>query len=209
VLFHRVPMAKLPTDVDVVLITHEHEDHFDETALATIDKRATIVVPKWLEQRTRALGFTDVVTCVAGASLAHVRGLAIDVAEARHDVIEVTYRCERAGKSIFLGGDTLPTKSIQDLAAKKPVDFAILPADGGELLGTRWVMNPAEARNMAFRFGVTDDVKKGALLTHHECVVHAPWNLIVHIDPPDPRDFPHWYRVPTPGEFIPFPWSTA
>ena len=207
VLLHRVPPAPLPTHPDVVLITHEHEDHFDVTALALVDKRATVVVPVWLEARTKALGFTDVRTSKAGAVLADVRGLKIEAVEALHDVIEVCYRVQMGDRSFFFGGDTLPTTQIEALAARAPVDLAILPADGGALLGKRYVMNPEEAIAMAERFGVRA-ANKGALLTHHECSVAFPWGAIVDVKPPVLSDFPPWFKVPVPGARTPFPWAT-
>lgn len=210
ILRHSVAPAPLPSQVDVVLITHEHEDHFDPTALAMIDKRAVLVVPSWLAARARPLGFAQVVSVKAGDVLDDVAGVRIDVVQARHDVDELVYRFERAGKSVFFGGDTLPTVQIEALAARAPVDLAILPGNGGSLLGTRYVMDAPEAIAMARALGV-NAAHKGALLTHHEYVVSPafPWALIVDVPPPDVAAFPDWFRIPTPGQRVPFPWLSA
>ncbi len=208
VLLHRVPAAPLPIHPDVVLVTHEHEDHFDEAALALVDKGATVVLPSWLEARARALGFTDVRGMNPGDVAADVRGLKLEAVRALHDVDEVAFRFERAGRAVFFGGDTLPTREILELAIRAPVDLAVLPGDGGALLGERWVMSPAEAVRMAEEFSVRAP-GRGALLTHHECSVSFPWGAIVDVKPPNPADFPPWFHIPVPGERVPFPWSTA
>jgi L-ascorbate metabolism protein UlaG (beta-lactamase superfamily) len=214
VLVHTAPPAAIPTDVDVVLVTHEHDDHFDESVLAKIDKRATVVVPTWLEARTRALGFADVRALKAGDVVRDVRGLkSIEAVLALHDVDEVAYRFDAGSgedtRAFFFGGDTLPTRAIDELAIRAPVDLAILPADAGSLLGKRWVMNPSEAVALAERFGARA-AKRGAMLTHHEYVAQFPWTSIVDVhNPPNPSDFPPWFRVPKPGEHISFPWQAA
>ncbi len=222
VLNHRVPPAPLPTDIDVLLLTHEHEDHFDEAALALINKSCAVVVPVWLAERTRALGFTDVRAVRPGDVLADVRGLAVEVARARHDVDEVVYRFTCNGRRVFFGGDTLPTTEIDSLAQKDTADtapisgggkssgadFCILPADGGALMGTRHVMNVDEAVAMAQRFGV-DQAGKGALLTHHEFeLTSSLWRLILDVKPVDTARLPAWFQAPVPGQHIKFPWQS-
>ena len=209
ILRHSVPPAPLPIKVDCVLVTHEHEDHFDLAALALIDKRAVLVVPAWLQARARPLGFAKLLAVQAGDVIEDVVGLKLTVVQAKHDVDELAYRFERAGRSVFFGGDTLPTPQIAALAAQAPVDFAILPGTGGSLMGTRYVMDAPEAIAMAQAFGV-DQHKRGALLTHHEFVVSPqfPWAMIIDLPPLDARAFPAWFRVPTPGEQLPFPWMS-
>ncbi len=211
ILQHRIPPAALPIDVDVLLLTHEHEDHFDVEALALVDKRAVVVVPTWLEARTRALGFQDVRAVKAGDRLNDVGGLSVDVVRARHDVDEVVYRFGDDHRRIFFGGDTLPTPEITALATavdQGGCDFAILPADAGALMGTRRVMNVDEALAMATAFGV-DQEGKGCMLTHHEFeLTSAVWSLIVDVKPVDVSRLPSWFTAPAPGQFLSFPWSS-
>jgi L-ascorbate metabolism protein UlaG (beta-lactamase superfamily) len=211
ILRHTVVPAPLPTHVDVVLITHEHEDHFDPVALAKLDKRATLVVPSWLEERAKPLGFAKLYAVRAGDVLNDVHGMRVDVVQAMHDVDELAFRFERSGRSVFFGGDTLPTLQIEALAARAPVDFAILPGNGGSLLGTRYVMDAPEAIAMARAFGVAADARRGAMLSHHEYVVSPqfPWALIVDVPAPDLVAFPPWFRVPSPGARISFPWMNT
>jgi L-ascorbate metabolism protein UlaG (beta-lactamase superfamily) len=199
ILKHRVPADLLPSEPDVVLITHAHEDHFDELALALIHNKAIAVVPSWMVERTKAFSFAQVIGMKSG-DVVDVAGFRIEAANALHDIDEIVYRIERSGRSIFFGGDTLPTKEIELLPS---VDFAILPADAGALMGKRYVMNVEEAIAMAERFKA-----KGAMLSHHECALTSPlWAAIVDVKPVDITKLPAWFKAPVPGQHISYPWS--
>ena len=208
ILQHRVAPAALPVDVDVVLITHDHEDHFDPVALALVDKRAVVVVPTWLQARTRALGFKDVRPVKHGDVVKDVVGLTVEVVRALHDVDEVVYRFAGSERRVFFGGDTLPTPEIAALAKDGGCDFAFLPADAGALMGTRRVMNVDEALAMGIAFGV-DQAGKGCMLSHHEFeLTSSVWSLIVDVKPVDTSKLPPWFSAPTPGQQFSFPWSS-
>lgn len=207
VVAHRLPPAPLPADPDVVLISHSHGDHFDPAALAQVDSGAAVVVPEGrLAARAAAIGFRDVRAVRPGQRLEDVRGLSIDVVKGRHTVPEVCYRVERRGRAFFFGGDTMLTPEIEELAAQKPVAFAVLPGERSSLLGMRFVMTPEEAVGLAQRLGASR-----AVLTHHEqqVVRRWPFGWAVRVPAPDRGAFPDWFKVPAPGEFVAFPWETA
>jgi L-ascorbate metabolism protein UlaG (beta-lactamase superfamily) len=207
ILSHRPPPGPLPTQPDVVLISHRHGDHFDPAALALLDRRAAVVVPEGdMAEGARTLGFRDVHGVKAGDVLLDVRGLALEVVQGRHSVPEVCYRVERRGRALFFGGDTMVTPEIEEMAAARPVPFAILPGERSSLLGRRFVMTPEEAVGLARRLGATR-----AVLTHHEQVVSRRWPFgwMVRIPPVGQADFPDWFVVPRPGDFVPFPWEQA
>lgn len=98
------------------------------------------------------------------------------------------------------------TPEIEALAAAKPAPFVILPGERSRLLGLRFVMRPAEAVALATRFHA-----KRAVLTHHEQSLIDHWlvRLILRVPPPDPSEFPDWFSVPSPGDFIGFPWEST
>ncbi|HUG53438.1 MAG TPA: MBL fold metallo-hydrolase [Vicinamibacteria bacterium] len=205
VLAHRYPPRPLPTRPDVVLISHEHGDHYDATALDRLDRGADVVVPEGeMAEGARALGFGRVHGVRAGDVLPDVRGLAIEVVRGRHSVPEVCFRVERRGRAFFFGGDTMVTAEIEELAAARPVPFAILPGERSRLLFRRYVMTPEEAVGLARRLGA-----RRAVLTHHEQVVARRWPFgwMVHIPPVGQNDFPDWFVVPRPGDYVAFPWA--
>lgn len=90
------------------------------------------------------------------------------------------------------------------LAEARPVDVCVLPRERSRLFGKAFVMSPKEAVSLAERFG-----DKLAVLSHHEFVVSRPFPFgwMVDIPPPDPADFPPWFRIPVPGEHGALPWS--
>lgn len=206
-LAHSHPPGPLPARPDVVLISHRHGDHYDPGALALLDRGAAVVVPEGgMARGIRDLGFAEVHDVRAGAVLPEVRGLAVEVVRGRHSVPEVCYRVERRGRAFFFGGDTMVTPEIEELAAARPVPFAILPGERSRLLGRRVVMTPEEAVGLARRLGATR-----AVLSHHEQVVARRWPFgwMVTIPPVGQADFPEWFVVPRPGDFVPFPWAEA
>jgi L-ascorbate metabolism protein UlaG (beta-lactamase superfamily) len=205
VLAHLHPPRPLPTRPDVVLVSHEHGDHYDLAALALLDRGAEVVVPEGeMADGARSLGFARVHGVRAGDILPDVRGLALEVVRGRHSVPEVCYRVERRRRAFFFGGDTMVTPEIEELAAARPVPFAILPGERSSLLGRRFVMTPEEAVGLARRLGATR-----AVLTHHEQVVARRWPFgwMVRIKPVGQADFPDWFVVPRPGDFVAFPWA--
>jgi len=205
-LTHSYEPRPLPTRPDVVLITHEHGDHFDIAALRLLDRGAAVVVPEGkMADGVRGLGFARVHGVRAGDVLSDVGGLSIEVVRGRHSVPEVCYRVERGGRAFFFGGDTMLTPEIEALAAR-PVPFAILPGERSRLLWRRFVMTPEEAVGLAQRLGATR-----AVLSHHEQVVSRPFPFgwMVRIPPVGQPDFPSWFVVPRPGDFVPFPWRDA
>jgi L-ascorbate metabolism protein UlaG (beta-lactamase superfamily) len=209
VLGHRVAPAPLPRDPDVVLITHLHDDHFDLDALDRLDRAATVVCPdlRGTVARVRDLGFADVRGVHDGDVLRGLRGpLDVEVVRGRHNVPEVCYRLTSGTRAVFFGGDTMRTPEIDDLARRKPTAFVVLPGERSSLLGKRYVMTPDEAIDLAKLFGA--DV---AVLTHHETRVLKKWPIgwMIRIDPPQPAEFPSWFRIPSPGQFIEFPWEAA
>ncbi len=205
-LSHRVPPAPLPTKPDVVLVTHRHEDHFDLVALDRLDRKATVVLPVELAGRVRALGFADVRGVKAGDRLDDVRGAAIDVVLGKHDVAEVVYRVEKNRRAFFFGGDTMLTPEIEALAAAKPTEFVVLPGERSSLLGMAFVMTPPEAVGLAKKMGASR-----AVLSHHEAYVSRrfPYGFMVRIPPVRPEEFPAWFKIPAPGDHVPFPWSES
>jgi L-ascorbate metabolism protein UlaG (beta-lactamase superfamily) len=202
-LSHRTPPVPMPTTPEVVLITHGHEDHFDPYALSRLSRTAAVVVPGGrLTDSVEALGFTEVVTLRAGES-AEVRGLTVRAVRGQHDVPEVCYHVERHSRSFFFGGDTQLTPEIEALASERPTTFVILPGERSSLLGRAYVMTPEEAIGLAQRFHA-----QRAVLTHHEAhVSHLfPFGWLMNVPATNPADFPEWFVVPKPGDFVPFPW---
>jgi L-ascorbate metabolism protein UlaG (beta-lactamase superfamily) len=208
---HRVPPAPLPVAVDVVLVTHAHEDHFDPAALALVQQtspRAIVVVPAWLVERTRALGFADVRALKAGERLSgdHApHGLEVSAVHGKHQVDEIVYVFGKPGRSIFWAGDSLRTPEIDAIPR---ADLCVLPADAGSLMGTRYVMNRDDAVALATKLAGAHGPR--AILSHHEYELTSPvYGAIAHVDVVDTAKLPAWFRAPKPGDAFSFPWMES
>ncbi len=204
-LSHRPLPSPLPIDPDVILITHRHEDHFDPVALGRLNRKAEVVVPsEQMAEELKRLGYHGVHVVNPGQVLENICGLTIDVVLGKHDVFEVCYRVEAQGNAFFFGGDSMLTPEIKALARSKPAPFTILPGERSSLLGKRFVMTPGEAVMLAGDFRA-----KKAVLSHHESYVSKlfPVGWLITLPQVPSNEFPDWFIVPKPGDYIPFPWD--
>jgi len=117
-------------DVDVILVSHGHPDHFDRASLAAIGGRPTLVVPRGLGAAARRTTPGEVVELVAGERLA-VGELEIAAVPARHWIAPGSPRALPlgyvldAGTRLWFAGDTGRYRAMRDLAGG--IDIALLP----------------------------------------------------------------------------------
>lgn len=132
--------SQLP-NVDVVLLSHAHMDHFDPTTLRALRGNPHVVT---------AHATTDLLQGVRSASQTALRwdestrlqlsksddDLAIKAFEVNHWGARWRYDkyrgyngyvLTRNGRSIVFGGDTAMTASFKSLRCQKPYEFAIMP----------------------------------------------------------------------------------
>jgi L-ascorbate metabolism protein UlaG (beta-lactamase superfamily) len=150
-------------DVDVLLLSHAHFDHWDKATLARLagryGTRSTVVIPA----RTRRLlprAFENVVELGwggrAGAHGAHVSAIRPKHWGARWlwDVHRGynSYLIEAQGRRVLFGGDTAHTDAFDGLAHDGGVDLAVLGIGSFE----HWEnahATPEQAADMARRMG--------------------------------------------------------
>lgn len=117
-------------DIDVVVISHGHPDHFDRRSLAMLAGRPTLVVPRGLGPWLRGSTPGDIVELVAGERLT-IGALTITGVEARHWIAPNAPRAAPmgflldAGARVYFAGDTGRFAAMADLAGR--VDVALLP----------------------------------------------------------------------------------
>ena len=117
-------------DVDVVLISHGHPDHFDRESLAAIAGAPMVVVPRGLGAVARRWTRANVVEMTAGERL-RVGEVSIEAVPARHWVTPGSVRAKPqgyvvdSGLRIWFAGDTGPLPP--DLRPAGPIDVALLP----------------------------------------------------------------------------------
>ncbi len=124
------PDAVADDDVDVVLISHGHRDHFDPWSLRRLRGAPTVVVPRGLGARARDCARGEVLEVSAGDRLS-VGGVTLEIVPAAHWITPGAPRAQPvgyivdAGPRVYFAGDTGWFAGIDRLLAG--VDVALLP----------------------------------------------------------------------------------
>ncbi len=124
------PDAATDEDVDLVLISHGHPDHFDPWSLGRLRGEPTVVVPRGLGARVRAHVRGDVREVAAGERL-RIGDLTLEVVPAAHWMTPGAPRAQPvgyiidAGPRVYFAGDTGRFAGIDRLLAG--ADVALLP----------------------------------------------------------------------------------
>jgi L-ascorbate metabolism protein UlaG (beta-lactamase superfamily) len=117
-------------DIDVVVVSHGHHDHFDRASLSALRGRPTIVVPRGLGAAARRVVDGSVVELRSGEG-ARLGPLTISAVPARHWISPGAPRAQplgyllQAGPRVYFAGDTGRFPGMRDLAGS--VDVALLP----------------------------------------------------------------------------------
>ena len=125
-----VPDPAALGEVDIVLISHAHRDHFDPRSLASLPGRPTVIVPRGLAAATRRWVDGDVVE-LSPAERTRFGGVTVEAVPARHWMTPGKPRAHPqgylidAGTRVWFAGDTGPFDALSQLAGR--VDVALLP----------------------------------------------------------------------------------
>ena len=117
-------------EIDVVLISHGHPDHFDRASLAALEGRPVTVVPRGLGSAVSAGAAREVIEMFAGDQI-DLEGTTIRAVPARHWISPGSPRAQPlgylidAGTRIYFAGDTGRTRSMLEL--ERAVDVVLLP----------------------------------------------------------------------------------
>lgn len=154
-----IPAAESSRDIDAVLISHTHADHFDPPSVREVAP-AQIVVPAGSGRIMSRRGF-DERTGLAAGDAVDVRSVRVEAVPARHDgrrwpigrrINSVGYLIAGAGHSIYFAGDTAPFDEIGEVAPG--VEVALLPISGwGRSLHERFHLGPRTAAEAAAALG--------------------------------------------------------
>lgn len=115
---------------DLVLVTHEHDDHLDSRAVKRITKDGTQVAAS--KKAARRL---DGAKVLENGQSAEFGGIKVDAVPA-YNVVNTRFHAEGDGNGyvlhfgelrVYVAGDT---EDIPEMAALKGIDVAFLPCDG-------------------------------------------------------------------------------
>jgi len=147
------PLGLLPEglpDLQAVVVTHGHRDHFDARALAGLAKRVPVAIaPPSLAGELRDLGFADVVPLEWWQETA-VDDVTVKAVPARDAGAENGYLVRSRTRTVYLAGDARVPDALPQIAAAAPtLDVAVLPIGGRRVLGMLTEMGPEEAAEVA------------------------------------------------------------
>ena len=125
--------------VDAVIITHLHTDHVDETAFEVLPKQLKIFVQNKADQKVfHSKGFADVEIL---NELTQYRGITLSKTRCQHGKIPmllfaghvcgVVFSCTNE-KTLYLTGDTIWYKRVQETIKKHNPDVILLNAGGNK-----------------------------------------------------------------------------
>lgn len=117
-------------EVDIVVISHGHADHFDLASLGALAGRPVVVVPRRLGSRARRAVRGEVIEMTADERV-DLAGVAVTAVRARHWITPGAPRAHPlgylfdTGTRIYFAGDTGRFPAMRRLAGS--VDVALLP----------------------------------------------------------------------------------
>ena len=179
----RQPRVELPlsvekiVDVDAVILTHFHPDHWDEFAIKAIDKKIPFFVQSEVDQKQiQSLGFSDVrVVSVSGTEFDGItlyktfgqhgkREIIKPLCEQvnmAYDAMGVVFKAKNE-KTLYVAGDTIWCEEVVEAIDKFAPDIIVVNACGATLLnGERIIMNDEDVKTL------TEYAPKAVIIASH------------------------------------------
>ncbi|MEM7569049.1 MAG: MBL fold metallo-hydrolase [Pseudomonadota bacterium] len=220
-----VPAAQIVADIDAVIVSHLHDDHFDEAAAHLLDKTLTVITPHTgtpsdvsFKVRLEAKGFNDVreigtpetnQTTWEGITLhkvfaRHGKG---SVGDAMGDVFGLVFEAD-GEPTIYWPGDTILDEAgeIEAVLKRFKPDVVIAHAGGPiiEAMSPEIILMDAAQTAMFFGYAQRENPHVQMIAIHMEALDHcfsSRADLVSALKAHD-SDLQHRVIIPRDGERI-------
>jgi L-ascorbate metabolism protein UlaG (beta-lactamase superfamily) len=156
---HKYPLGitldGLPA-IDLLALSHCHQDHFDTMAIRELNRSAAVVVPGSETHRVEEFGFREVVGLDHWQSQ-RIGEIIVTALPAVHPVPENCYIFQSRDKTVFFGADTRLFPEMSEIGNRFDIDVALLPVSGLVFYGgrsgllRRICMSPSQAAEAALK----------------------------------------------------------
>jgi L-ascorbate metabolism protein UlaG (beta-lactamase superfamily) len=150
-----------------ILITHNHDDHFDTETLRDFPNKALrVIVKRGLGERVREMGYEDVVE-LDEWERSQIGSVIVTAVPSRHSAPENGYVLQANSQTLYVAGDTMYDEEMFRVILSRfgKLDAALLPIGGYRVFGRRLDMTPDEAADallllkpghaIAYHYGLT------------------------------------------------------
>ena len=171
-----VPAPELVSNVDAVLVTHMHGDHFDPTAVEALPKQLPLVCQPEDSERLRELGFSDVRPVDDSFELLGIRvartGGQHGTGEIAEQLAPVSgFVLSASGEpTLYIAGDTIWCEEVSSALTEHSPDVVVVNAGGARFLeGDPITMTPDDV------IAVAEATPSGTavLAVHMEAINHC------------------------------------
>jgi N-acyl-phosphatidylethanolamine-hydrolysing phospholipase D len=137
---------KLPR-LDLILVSHGHEDHFDPKTVLKISKNTPVVIFKPHEKSAQKAGFNKIHP-VSPGDIFSIGGVEIKTLPGKHIGGTATYLITGKEGKVFFGSDTEYLDALANALNDYQPDACLIPISGGGIGLLKFHMGPKDAAKL-------------------------------------------------------------